>query len=233
VTTDRPGRVLVTHWPYYLSIARDARDETQRVMAENPAALPTSPIIAIIMSALAVEAFVNELAEKADMAQLGREGIPSAALDLLQDLANALSEVENDRGSPALKYQIARKVLTGHTFPRGSSPFQEFQELFNLRNLLIHLRPGDAISASGHVEPKDKLIKTFQQKGMTRTRGRKPGDPRGGTSWLQEIQTAKMADWAYHAACGIIQALGEAIPEDPPATAGIDMFRASTQTLPA
>ncbi len=128
---------------------------------------------------------------------------------------------------------MAYKILAGHTFSRGSPPFQEFQQLLSLRNLLIHLRPGDTHSSSGHVVPREKLIKTFQQKGLTRTRGRKPGDPLGGMSWLLEIETAEMAAWAYQAACGIIKALGEALPEDPPVTASVDMFKATTQALPA
>ncbi len=38
------------------------------------------------------------------MAQIGREGISSAALELLQDLANAIQEIEDDKGSIGLKY---------------------------------------------------------------------------------------------------------------------------------
>jgi hypothetical protein len=226
------GRVLATQWPYYLHIAREERDETRTVMAADPQALPASSITSIVMSALAVEAFINELAEAADMAQLGREGITSAALDHLQDLANALKEVEDDRGSVTLKYQVAYRILSGRTFPRGSSPFQEFKQLVTLRNLLVHLRPGDRHSPSGHVEPKEGLIREFQQKGYTRTRGRKACDPLGGTSWLQEIQTIQMADWAYDAARSIIAAVGDAIPTDPPRTAGIEMFKQAAQNIP-
>src|SRR5262245_54138298 len=116
MTGNQQGRVLVTHWPYYLTIAREARDETTRVMAENRNSLPATSIVAIIMSALAVEAFINELGEAADIVQIGREGISSTAIELLQDLANALKEVEDDKGSIALKYQMAYKILSGHTF---------------------------------------------------------------------------------------------------------------------
>jgi hypothetical protein len=231
VTTNPQGRVLVTHWAYYLSIAREARDETQRVVTGNPDALPTSSITAIILSALAVEAFINELAEAADMAEIGREGISSSSLDVLRDLAGALKEVEEDKGSIGLKYQMAYKILSGHTFPRGQTPFQEFRELVALRNLLVHLRPGDRHSSSGHVEPASRIIRDFQNKGLTRTKGRKPGDPLGGMSWLQEIQTSQMAAWAYQAACDIIRAVGAVLPNDPLA-GSIDFSRTTTQSLP-
>lgn len=235
------GRVLVTQWAYYLHVAREERDETRRVMAADSQALPASSITSIVMSALAVEAFINELAEAADMAQIGREGITSAALVQLQDLANALKEIEDSQGSVVLKYQMAYLILSGGTFQRDRSPFQEFKQLVTLRNLLVHLKPGDRHTQSGHVEPKQNLIRDFQQRGYTRTRGRKAGDPisgegrdpLGGMSWLQEIQTVQMADWAFNAARSIIAAVGEAIPTDPPRTAGIEMLKRATQDIPS
>ena len=202
-------------------------------MAADSQALPASSITSIVMSALSVEAFINELAEAADMAQLRRDGITSAALVQLQDLTNALKEIEDSQGSVALKYQIAYLILSGGTFQRDRSPFQEFKQLVTLRNLLVHLKPGDRHSQSGRVEPKQSLIRDFQQKGYTRTRGWKAGDPLGGMSWLQEIQTAQMADWAYNAARSIIAAVGKAIPTDPPRTAGIEMLKRATQDIPA
>jgi hypothetical protein len=47
-----------------------------------------------------------------------------------------------------------------------------------------------------------------------------------------EIETAEMAIWAYRAACGIIEAVGEVIPTDPPRTGGIDNLKNFTQNLP-
>jgi len=174
------GHVLVTQWAYYLHIAREQRNETRTVMFADPRALPDSAIISIVMSALAVEAFINELAEAADMAQIGRQDITSPALGKLQDLANAIKEVEDSQGSVALKYQMAYLVLTGATFPRGIAPFQGFKQLVTLRNLLVHLKPGDKHSSSGYIEPSQSLIREFQQRGFTRTRGRQPGDPAKG-----------------------------------------------------
>ncbi len=127
------GPVLITQWPYYLHIAREERGETRRVLAADSQALPASSITSIVMSALAVEAFINKLAEAADMAQFGRDGATSAALVKLRDLANALKEVEDNQGSVVLKYQVAYLVLTGGTFQRDRSPFQEFKQLVTLR----------------------------------------------------------------------------------------------------
>lgn len=65
---------------------------------------------------------------------------------------------------------------------------------------------------------------------MTRTRGRKHDDPKGGTPWLLEIETAEMASWAYRAARNIIVKLGESIPPTGlQFTLGIDFLKIATQ----
>jgi hypothetical protein len=52
-------------------------------------------------------------------------------------------------------------------------------------------------------------------------------------SWVQEIQTGEMTDWAYSTARSIIAAVGAGIPEDPPRTAAIEMLKRATQNIPA
>jgi hypothetical protein len=221
----RPGRVLFTHWPLYLTIAREARDKAIVIMSDNPYAVPAEAIVAILMSALATEAFINELAEWTDMTTETRSSGASAIYDLLRDVANSLAEVETDKGSTALKYQVTAKMLSGSTFPRGQAPFQDFRDLLSLRDLIVHLRPGDTVGPEGNVSPRARLIRNFQQGGLTRTRGQQPGLDSPGMSWLMEIQTASMAAWAYQAGAGIISALGRMLPTGP----GIMMFK---QNLP-
>jgi hypothetical protein len=134
-------RVLFTHWPLYLTIAREARDKATEIMSGNPNAVPTEAIVAMVMSALATEAFINELAEWADMTTAHLESGASVSHDLLRDVANTLAELEANRGSTALKYQVTAKILSGSTFPPGEAPFQDFRNLLSLRDLIVHLRP--------------------------------------------------------------------------------------------
>jgi hypothetical protein len=194
---------------------------------------PADALVAILFSALAAEAFINDLAVAADMAAaFGREhGIESPVLDLLADLASALVEIETDRGSVPLKYQMASKILVGHTFSRGASPFQEFRELFSLRDILAHPRPRDRVEQGGYVVPSATLVRNFQQKKLTRTPPPKPGGGPGGTPWLLQIETDRMADWAYKAACKIIEALGAVLPADTIAS-GSWLMKQQTQELP-
>jgi hypothetical protein len=74
-------RVLAINWPVYLTIARDARDKASEIMSRNPNSAPTDALVAIVMSALAAEAFINELAWWADMHTADIEIGASPALD--------------------------------------------------------------------------------------------------------------------------------------------------------
>jgi hypothetical protein len=232
VAADTGGRGLVTHWFHYLMIAREARDRATEIMSANPDMIPSESLIAIVMSALTVEAFINELGEAADMEGIRRENMTSPTLDMLRGLAKEIAAVEASRGSTASKYQAASQVLSGYAFPRGLLPFQDLQKLLSLRDLLVHLRPGDQVEADGNIVPRINLIRSFQQAGLTRTRDRRPGhDVPGGMSWLNEIETAAMATWAYAAACGIIRAIGRTLPQGGIPTPIIDMFRFHIQNL--
>jgi hypothetical protein len=227
------GRVLVTHWFHYLMVARDARDRTVETMAADTSAFPGEALSSILMAAMATEAFVNELTEVADMAAIGYESIESDALATLGDLASALTEVETEKGSLALKYHVAALVMSGRTFDRGAQPFQDFRRLVLLRNRLVHLRPGDELDEYGRMMPMEKLIRGFQNEGLTRTAD-SDGSGAPEMSWLNELETDRMARWAYASARAIIAAVGQMIPTDPPRTTRTDMmFREPTARIPA
>jgi hypothetical protein len=53
------------HWLELFSIATQARDKANEIQTANPDSWPPEALSAIMFSALAVEAFINELAEAA------------------------------------------------------------------------------------------------------------------------------------------------------------------------
>jgi hypothetical protein len=161
---------------------------------------------------LAAEALINELAEAAARASDLHPDVPG--LSTLADLAATLDMTEKAQGQIDLKYQLASKILSGKTFPRGEAPFQDFANLITLRNELVHPRHRDRTTAAGHVEPISRVVRDLQQRGLTTTRGRGPGEVPGGMSWLGELKTADVAAWAYNAAREIIAALLKMLPDD-------------------
>jgi hypothetical protein len=182
-------------------------------------------------SALGVEAFVNEVGEMAGRgANLPVSGV--AAIDQLRDLSATLTEIEASKGPVQLKYQITSKILSGRTFDKGAQPFQDFADLMRLRDDLVHLRHRDRTDADGYISPSSAVARMLQQKGLTYSPGGGPTDLPGGMSWLNEIETAGVATWAYRAARSIVFGVGEMLPDDFRAH-GIQMMKWQISNLPA
>lgn len=227
---DFTGRgAFFPHWFEFLCLAAQSRDRAQQAAADRQG-LPTSEALtAILFSALATEALINELPEAAARSASLHPDIPG--LDALADLAATLDLTEKAQGQIDLKYQMASKILTGKTFPPGEAPFQDFANLITLRNELVHPRHRDRTTVAGHVEPASRVIRDLQQRGLTTTKGRREGDVPGGMSWLEEIKSGGAASWAYNAAHEVIVALLMMLPEDSGLPTGL-LFRDRIKDIP-
>lgn len=233
---DMSGRrsgAFFMHWFEFLSLASEARDRAKQVTATaSPGTLPSGEALgAILFSALATEAFINELPEAAARDADLPPDVDIPGLQNLADLAATLDLIEEAQGQIDLKYQLASKILTGKTLDPGKAPFQDFANLIKLRNDLVHPRHRDRTRSTGHVEPISKVVRVLQRRGLTTTRGRQPHDPRGGASWLLEIESSGVANWAYAAAREIITALIEMLPDDWRFTI-MDMMRGQIRRAP-
>jgi hypothetical protein len=221
---------LAIHYFEYLMTAYGARNRAAKAIADDPASMPSDAIIAIVFSAFGVEAFINELGE---MAQRDADLSPGVhGTGTLLDLALILMEIEEASGSVELKYQMTSRVLSGRTFPKDHQPFQGFRDLMKLRDALVHVRQRDTTDPTGRISPSLKIVKQLQQSGLTRTRGRKPTDPPGGMSWLDELKTTAVATWAYQAACNIVRAVGQMITDAQITTSGIQALVDKLAQLP-
>jgi hypothetical protein len=219
-----PTGAFFVHWFELFCLATEARDKANEIQTANPDAWPHEALSAILFSALAVEAFINELPEAAARDANGpwMTGLPG--VDLLRDLAETLDMIEDSQGNIGLKYQMASKILTGRTFDSNEAPFQDFNTLVRVRNEVVHPRHRDRTREGGYIEPASPAIRDLQQRGFTTTRGRKAGDSSGGMSWLNEIECGRTANWACEAASEIITAVLTMLPQDWRLTA-ITLFR--------
>jgi hypothetical protein len=214
--------------------AYEARNRTAEEIKKNPRSMPFDPLISIIFSALGAEAFINELAEMAqrdaDMAEPDREDI-----DTLLQLAATLTAIEKDQLREQLqrKYLQTSRILGKQAFARGSPPFQDFESLIQLRDALVHPRHQDLTDQADYISPRLGAVRNLQQRGLTRTRGSRRGGTPGGMSWLDELVTPDIANWAYQAAVGIVTAVGDMIPSGPAATPGMQFIKDKITQLPA
>jgi hypothetical protein len=210
---DRPIGGFGPHWPEFMHFAAEARDAAIQVETANPKASPMRDALsAILFSALAAEAFINELPEAASRDVYCIRDLQLPAAPVLDDLALTLNAMEQAHEGIQPKYDAARKILTGRAFDHGVAPFQDFNDLMKLRNDLVHPRHRDQTTGLGHTEPASPVVRDLQRRGLTRTRGRRRGDPMGGMSWLSEIYCGRTAAWAHKAACDVIVELIRALP---------------------
>jgi hypothetical protein len=222
------------HFLRFLITAHEARNRTAEAIKKDSRSMPSDPLIAIVFSALGAEAFINELAEMAqrdaDMAEPGRENI-----DMLHQLAATLTAIEKDQLREQLqrKYLQTSRILSTQAFARGSPPFQDFKSLIQLRDALVHPRHQDMTDQAGYISPRPAVVRNLQQRGLTRTRGSRCNGTSGGMSWLDELVTPDIANWAYQAAVGIVRAVGDMLPSGQAATPGMQFMKSRITQLPA
>ena len=192
--------VIFTNWSLLLVLAREAADRASSAVAANSAVATGDALVAIVMAACATECFINEFAEVAS--------IDHEESEALRAMADAVLEVEANKGSLQLKFLVASFALTGTMFDKGAQPWQDFAALVRVRNALVHLRPLETVDDQGVVVG-PRFLKRFEEEGLTY-----PIEPGFGAPWTLKISTDRMARWAYNAALRIIRAVVEMAPKN-------------------
>lgn len=186
---------------------REARDRTITFLDQNPNGLPADAFVTIVLAAITSEAFINELVESAKLHSIHNKLTPQ-----LQAFVDTQQEIESERGSLKLKYQMAAVTLSGKSLDRGIKTFQDFSTLVTLRNDIVHYKPTTdkwVMTDQGEKVQPPKYILALQQKGIARK-------PRDGVSapWFMSIQTAEMAKWSYETAHEIMLAIYNMLPDE-------------------
>jgi hypothetical protein len=95
-------------------------------------------------------------------------------------------------------------------FDKASQPFQDFSILMTVRNSLMHPKPLDRFDDSGRVMVPPSFMRDFEQRRMTYER-----DADTSVSWLNLLETEKVASWACRAAIEIIVSVINLAPANP------------------
>ena len=170
-------------------VAVSAYERTKSVLSDN-AGGQNDALVAILFSAATLEAFVMELALLADgdSKLFGRTD--------LQALADILDETESSRASIRLKFLLAKLILSGKPYEKGSLPYQDFETLFALRDAIVHLKP-EKITGDPH-----KILQRLRAKDLC-----EPPEPHATGSWLGQVSTRSVARWACNVVVDMIQSL--------------------------
>lgn len=116
---------LVT-WAIIFKLAEMA---CQRAKADSREA-----IASLLLSAIAFEAFFNELVERAGKVAPSEH----ANINLFYSV---LTDMEEERAQLKTKVAVGHFILTGAPLDRGASIYQNFDLLIRLRNSIAHHRP--------------------------------------------------------------------------------------------
>ncbi len=177
----------------------EARDTVEEGVAHR------ASLNAIVFSAIALEAFINEVAEYAAMS--ATDGSPA-----IGNFAALAREVEEAHGSIRLKFLLASAVLGGRAYDRGIQPYQDFALLVAVRNAIVHHKPEDRIQ--GQEEDEEIGNSVVPRKLTEQLRGRHLIEVNliNQASFLQLIATPKMAAWACDTAANMVRSLVDTFP---------------------
>lgn len=186
---------MIINWMTLLRRAELARDRIEVSDGNELEYGRLDAIDSIVMSVIAIEAFINEVTE---LALESRDLDP----DIVKSLGRVLKESEASNASLKLKYMLTYQVLSGQTYDASKEPFQDMHLLIELRNAIVHYKPLDKFESSeeGNIVQKPVRILSKLESKKILSNVRSQGDLKYKdkliTSWLYEISTKACAVWA-------------------------------------
>jgi hypothetical protein len=87
-------------------------------------------LVSLVFAAAALEAFLNE---SVYLAENTRDAPP-----IVSTFAQVMADAEESKTQIQAKFQLGNLVLTGKAYDKGAPPYQDFADLFAVRNALMH-----------------------------------------------------------------------------------------------
>ena len=161
-------------------------------------------LTSILFSFIGLESFINTLIEIISEPCFDKK-IPSKVITL----DKILTELDTSNLNIATKFQITRLVLSGDSYDKGASPYQDFDCLIKIRNDLIHSKPVRITMQTKKIKPPKEypnFIRHLTSKGII-------PKPKLRSSWESLITVPKVAYWSYKTAYEMIISLIEVFPK--------------------
>lgn len=182
-------------------IARDAYERTRGETSDRVSGRGDA-VVAVVFSAAALEAFINEVGGIA-------EGLIQRFVthdpDSVKQYAALWKEVERLQKSISFEYLLASTAFSGQPYDKGTGPYQDFELLIKLRNALVSFEPDHVELTPGP----PKIIKTLRSKNILA----EPQPGENGNSWITLIMTRAVARWACNTSANLVRSVLEFVPE--------------------
>lgn len=176
-------------------------------------------LASVIFAAMSAEAFPNELQQLSlDISDKAREP------ESVRALGQILSDAEDSRLQLKAKYQLIMLILSGAVLDKGAQPFQDFALLVDVRNLIVHWKPEEAVlrrNADGVLAWETKIMSQLEQRGAITKSDLIPSfvptdqPVEIRSDLLSEMSVQSMGIWACSAVAGIVNTVLDAIPASP------------------
>lgn len=182
-----------------------AKQAYQRVSSESENKPHNDALVAILFSAATLESFMSQAVFTAETW--------SHLYPKIKVFAQFIGELEGREAGSSLKtkYYMAHWIICGIPFDRGKSPYQDFNLLVDLRNMLTHLKP-DKLGT----EKTRKLLSRLKSSNLipdSLVPNYDPNSPEQRAVWVHYVSTAKVAKWACNTAAAMIQEFWKNAPE--------------------
>lgn len=187
---------MLLHSGHILLLAKRSFD---RSLSDESEAMP-----AIILAAMALECFVNEVCERT-----GRSA-PGTSVPEFPQAAYWFQVLEGKRATTLEKILAIRFAFTGEEMDKGSQPYQDLAILNDLRNSLVHRKPesiGDWTGTSSQEYVPHKFVKVLASRGVIDL-----PPPEAPPVWSQFVIRSATAKWAYNTSLSGMGYITSSIP---------------------
>jgi hypothetical protein len=167
-------------------------------------------LVAILFSAMTLEAFINEFGDLAASHLASPLENPAS----IKMTGTALNELEKGQARVQLKYLLAKWILSGQQYDKGSQQYQDFETLIDIRNEIVHIKRLDLyeITAAGVTPLKlPSFIEPLERRGILADVSR-VSPP---ATWMERLQCLVSARWACDTAAAMIDSLIAATSDSP------------------
>lgn len=198
---------LRSHSLVMFRIARVAvmRATQDAAKPENTTQGTDDALIAIILAACAVEGFANDLVGHIRFSATAPKARFRAKGDFsrLVAIAETIEFMERAHCPTQAKY-LAVAALTGTEFIKsGREPFQSLDNLFVLRNAIVHTKPIDMDDP----DKPAKLVASLAQRAIARPERPGTGGTPSSETWFHQLRAPGVAQWATDSAHSIMLVL--------------------------
>ena len=179
---------------------------------ERSSERPYESIVAIILAVTAIEAYLNESIEFAQMIvekESEKEKVETAS-SILNDL---------ERAPTTAKIEMAHFIFTGKRLDKRKGPFKHYALLRTIRNNLVHKKPEVIETVASKDREPHKFVKALADRGVIQL------PPRGyAPLWEEYVCVPQVAAWAHDIAVDMIKFIKNLYPIGIRGPAGVGLM---------